>query len=51
MMNWRNVFQERVVHVRFEGTSRDIAFGVLDVGDLSSDEDGNMTVRPKAVFG
>jgi hypothetical protein len=68
MVNRRNEFQERVAHVRFEGTSRDITFGVLDVGDLSSDEDvrqalantlnvpvrhanGNMTVRPKAVFG
>lgn len=70
-------FQERVVHVRFQGQSWDIAFGVLDVGDLSSDSDvrqalasyfnvpvvkfapyvverhanGNITVRPEAVFG
>lgn len=68
---------ERVVHVRFEGRSRDIAFGQLDVGDLSSDQEirnalahyfdvserkfgpyvierhsnGNITVRPEAVFG
>jgi len=70
-------YRERVVHVRFEGQSWDIAFGVLDVGDLSSDQDvhlalaryfdvpvrkfapyvverhanGNITVRPEAVFG
>ena len=69
--------QERAVHVRFEGRSWDIAFDVLDVGDLSGDQDvrlalaqyfdvpapkfapyiverhanGNMTVRPEAVFG
>ena len=77
MVNQPIPFQERVVHVRFEGTSWDLAFGVLDVGDLSSDRDvrqalasyfdvparrfapyvverhanGNMTVRPEAVFG
>jgi len=70
-------YQERVVHVRFEGQSWDIAFGVLDVGDGSRDQDvrqalalyfdvlvrkftpyvverhanGNITVRPEAVFG
>jgi hypothetical protein len=69
--------QERVVHVRFEGQSWDIAFNVLDLGDLSSDQEvyqalanyfevpvrkfaayvvqrhanGNITVRPEAVFG
>lgn len=68
---------ERVVHVRFEGRSWDIGFGVLDLGDLSSDQEvrqalafyfkapaqkfaayvvqrhanGNVTVRPEAVFG
>jgi len=69
--------ENRVVHVRFEGQSQDIAFGVLDIGDLSNDQDmkralalyfntpvskftsyvierhvnGNITVRPEAVFG
>jgi hypothetical protein len=69
--------QERVVHVRFEGQSWDIAFSVLDLGDLSSDQEvrqalanyfgiplsnfapyivqrhanGNITIRPEAVFG
>ena len=69
--------EERTVHVRFEGRSYDLAFSVLDVGDLSSDPDvrqalaqyldvqprrfaryvierhanGNITVRPEAVFG
>ena len=69
--------EKRVVHVRFEGQSRDIAFSVLDVGDLSNDQEmkralalyfnapeqkfvsyvierhvnGNITVRPEAVFG
>jgi len=32
-------YQERVVHVRFEGQSLDIAFSMLDVGDKSSDQD------------
>jgi hypothetical protein len=67
----------RMIHVRFEGRSQDIAFARLDIGDLSSDQDirnalaryfdvperkfvayvverhtnGNMTVRPEAVFG
>ena len=66
-----------MIHVRFEGRSQDIAFAILDIGDLSSDQDirnalaryfdvperkfaayvverhtnGNMTVRPEAVFG
>ena len=70
-------YQERVVHVRFEGHSWDIGFGVLDVGERSGDQDvrqalacyfdvpvqkfapyvverhanGNITVRPEAVFG
>jgi len=70
-------YQDRVVHVRFEGQSWDIAFGVLDIGDRSSDQDvrqalaryfdvpvrrfasyvverhanGNITIRPEAVFG
>ena len=77
MVNQPVPFRERVVHVRFEGQSWDIAFGVLDVGDRSSDQDvrralahyfnvavvkfaryvverhanGNITVRPEAVFG
>jgi hypothetical protein len=70
-------YEERVVHVRFEGQSWSLAFGVLDIGDLSTDRDvrralaryfgvparklapyavdrhanGNITVRPEAVFG
>ena len=77
MVNQPISFEERVVHVRFEGSSWDIACGVLDVGDLSSERDirqelanyfgvpvrklapyvverhanGNITVRPEAVFG
>jgi len=69
--------EERVVHIRFEGRSWDIAFGVLDLGDRSTDDEvrralaryldvplrklapyvverhanGNITVRPEAVFG
>jgi len=31
--------RERVVHVRFEGTSRDVAFDALDIGDRSSDQE------------
>jgi hypothetical protein len=76
-MNELTPSQEQVVHVRFEGQSWDIAFGVLDIGDLSSDQEvrqaladyfkvpvgkfalyvvqrhanGNITVRPEAVFG
>jgi hypothetical protein len=70
-------YEQRVVHVRFEGQSWSLPFAVLDIGDLSSDRDvrralarylnvaerkfapyvvdrhanGNMTVRPEAVFG
>ena len=66
-----------VLHLRFEGRSRDIALDVLDVGSASNDEairgavarfldvpasrfagyvverheNGNMTLRPEAVFG
>ena len=69
--------QELVLHVRFEGRSLDIGLAVLDVGDLSTDQEirqalarhldvsvrrlapyvverhanGNITVRPEAVFG
>ena len=32
-------YDQPVIHVRFEGQSWDIAFDVLDVGDLSSDQD------------
>ncbi len=72
-----NESNRRVIHVRFEGRSRDIAFSALDIGELSSDRDvrraiagyfdvserkfrsyvierhpnGNMTIRPEAVFG
>jgi hypothetical protein len=70
-------YDHRVIHVRFEGRSRDIRFAELDVGDQSGDQDvrnalaryfdvperkfaayiverhtnGNMTVRPEAIFG
>jgi hypothetical protein len=71
-------YEERMVHVRFEGQSWDIAFRVLvDVGEMSNDRDvrgalaryfdvpvvkfapyvverhvnGNITVRPEAIFG
>ena len=70
-------YQERMVHIRFGGQSWDIAFSVLDIGDLSGDREvrgalarylevparklsryaverhpnGNITVRPEAVFG
>ena len=70
-------YEERMVHVRFEGQSWGLDFDVLDVGDLSTDQDvrtalaqyfdvpagkfapyvvdrhanGNITVRPEAVFG
>lgn len=66
-----------VIHLRFEGRSRDIALDLLDVGVGSSDsavraavaafldvpanrlsgtvverhENGNLTLRPEAVFG
>jgi hypothetical protein len=69
--------EERMLHVRFDGRSLDLAFYVLDVGDLSTDGEirlalaryldvnpqrlapyvierhanGNITVRPEAVFG
>ena len=69
--------QELVLHVRFEGRSLDIGLAVLDVGNLSTDQEirqalavyldvsvrrlapyvverhanGNITVRPEAVFG
>jgi hypothetical protein len=69
--------EERMLHVRFDGRSLDLAFHVLDVGDLSTDGEirlalacyldvnpqrlapyvverhanGNITVRPEAVFG
>ena len=70
-------YADRIIHIRFEGRSRDIRFAQLDVGELSSDQEirtalaryldvperkfsayvverhtnGNMTVRPEAVFG
>ena len=69
--------QEAMIHIRFEGRSRDILCRELDVGPMSTDaqvrralanyfdvelvkfrvyvierhENGNMTVRPEAVFG
>lgn len=68
---------ERVIHIRFEGRSWDIAVDVLDLGERSTDDEvrralarhldvplrklgayvverhanGNITVRPEAVFG
>jgi hypothetical protein len=77
MVNEMMPFEERMVHVRFEGQSWDIAFRVLDVGEMSNDREvrgalaryfdvparkfgpyvverhanGNMTVRPEAIFG
>jgi hypothetical protein len=77
MVNDMIPVHERMVHVRFEGQSWSIAFGVLDIGDLSGDQDvrralaryfdvplskfspyvverhanGNITIRPEAVFG
>jgi hypothetical protein len=77
MTNQMIPFEQRTLHVRFEGQSWDIAFRVLDIGDLSTDRDvrqalaryldvparklaryvverhanGNITVRPEAVFG
>ncbi|HZT82217.1 MAG TPA: hypothetical protein VFA26_18460 [Gemmataceae bacterium] len=71
------VLNGAVVHVRFDGRSRDIPLGALAVGPPSSDaevkralarhlgvaeaklrdyvidrhENGNLTVRPEAVFG
>ena len=70
-------YEERMLHVRFEGRSQDIRQVALDLGDLSTDRDvrqalavyldvpvrrlnvyvverhanGNITVRPEAVFG
>ena len=70
-------YEERMVHVRFEGQSWSLAFHVLDLGHLSTDQEvrralahyfdvavrkfapyvvdrhanGNITVRPEAVFG
>lgn len=70
-------YEERMVHLRFEGQSWRLPFSVVDIGDLSTDRDvrralarylrvderklapyvvdrhanGNITVRPEAVFG
>lgn len=77
MVNEVIPYEERMVHIRFEGQSWSIAFNVLDIGELSSDREvrqalaryleiperkltayvverhanGNITVRPEAVFG
>jgi hypothetical protein len=77
MTNQMIPHEERMVHIRYEGQSWSIAFNVLDVGELSSDQEvrqalaryldipanrlaryvverhanGNITVRPEAVFG
>ncbi len=68
---------DNLIHIRFEGRSRDISQGDLGIGNASSDaeikralarhlevpearfrdyvidrhENGNMTIRPEAVFG
>ncbi len=70
-------YEERQLHIRFDGRSWDIPFRTLEIGDASSDTEvrealaryldvsvrklgpyvverhtnGNMTVRPEAVFG
>ena len=77
MVDERLAYEERVIHIRFEGQSRDVGLAVLDVGEMSSDQElrqalarhldvsmrkfalyvverhvnGNVTVRPEAVFG
>lgn len=77
MVRQRIPYEERVVHVRFEGQSWSVPFAMLDVGSRSSDQEirqalaryldipmrklapyvverhtnGNITVRPEAVFG
>jgi hypothetical protein len=76
-MTDNSTYKETVIHIRFEGRSRDIPFSLLDVGNLSSDQDvkisvarhlnvperklsqyiverhenGNITIRPPAIFG
>lgn len=76
-LNFRPDSKTAVLHLRFDGRSRDIALDVLDVGTASSDtvikaavarfvdvgvaelsdhiverhENGNLTLRPEAVFG
>jgi hypothetical protein len=76
-LNFRPDSKTAVLHLRFDGRSRDIALDVLDVGTASSDtairaavarfvdvsvaelndhvverhENGNLTLRPQAVFG
>jgi hypothetical protein len=77
MVNQMIPYEQPMLHVRFEGQSWEIALSVLDIGNLSSDQDvrqtlaryldvpvrklqryvverhtnGNITVRPEAVFG
>lgn len=76
-MNFRPECKVAVLHLRFEGRSRDIPLDVLDVGVAATDiaiktavarfvevptaqldgyvverhENGNLTLRPEAVFG
>ena len=38
-------YEKRIVYVRFEGRSQDIAFATLDVGDLSSDQDVRNAIK------
>ncbi len=77
MVRERVPYDERQVHIRFEGRSWDIPLRTLDIGEANSDAEvrealaryldvsvrklgsyvverhtnGNMTVRPEAVFG
>ena len=77
MVNYSMPYDERMLHIRFQGMSRSIPLTALDIGNLSSDRDvrqavarylnvdyrkltnyvverhanGNMTIRPEAVFG
>jgi hypothetical protein len=77
MVNYSIPYEERMLHIRFQGVSRSIPLTSLDVGSLSNDRDvrqavarylsvptrklnsyvverhanGNMTIRPEAVFG
>lgn len=77
MVRQRVSYEERMVHIRFEGQSWSIACDRLDVGTRSNDQEirhalsryleipvsklahyvverhtnGNITVRPEAVFG
>ncbi|MGB0386008.1 MAG: hypothetical protein ACPGWR_14470 [Ardenticatenaceae bacterium] len=77
MINQAIPLDERVVHIRFGGQSRDLSVNHLNIGEYSTDQqvrqalarhldvstrklrpyvverhsNGNMTLRPEAVFG